>query len=53
MGKSEGGRPLGRLKGVLEGVTWIDRAEKRQKVACSFEHGNEPSGSVKCREFVD
>jgi hypothetical protein len=31
MEKPEGGRPLGRLKCILEGVTWIDLAEKRQK----------------------
>ena len=31
MEKPEGGRPLGRLKRVLENVNWIDLAEKRQK----------------------
>ena len=36
MGKPEGRRPLGRLKRVLEGVTWIDLAEKRQKWRAFF-----------------
>ena len=31
MEKSEGGRPLGILKCVLESLNWIDLAEKRQK----------------------
>ena len=30
-GEPEGGRPLGRLKRVLEGVNWIVLAEKRKK----------------------
>jgi hypothetical protein len=34
------------------GVDWIHLAQDGQ-VAGSCEHGNEPSGSIKCREFLD
>jgi hypothetical protein len=33
-------------------VDWIHWAQDRQ-VAGSCEHGNEPSGSIKCGEFLD
>jgi hypothetical protein len=65
VGKSEGKRLLGRprrkwvdnirmhLQGVRCGYTdWIGLAQDRQ-VADACECGNEPSGSVKCREFLD
>jgi hypothetical protein len=32
----------------------LDRAGSGQvKVACNYEFGNEPSGSIKCEEFLD
>jgi hypothetical protein len=34
------------------GVDWIDLAQDRQ-VAGAFECGNEPSGPIKCGEFLD
>jgi hypothetical protein len=33
-------------------MDWIHLAQDRQ-VAGSCEHGNEPSGSIKCGEFLD
>jgi hypothetical protein len=60
-GKPEGKRPLGRprrrwldnIKICLRlirwgGMDWIDRAQERDPVEGSCEHGNEPSCSVKC-----
>jgi len=34
------------------GMDWIDLAQDRQ-VTGSCVRGNEPSGSIKCREFLD
>jgi hypothetical protein len=34
----------------LEGVGW--NSSSWEPVAVSCEHGNEPSGSIKCREFL-
>jgi hypothetical protein len=34
-------------------VDWIQWAQDRDQVAGSCEHGNEPSGSIKCGEFLD
>jgi hypothetical protein len=34
-------------------MDWINLAQDRGLVAGCYEHGNEPSGSVKCREFLD
>ena len=66
VGKPEGRRPLGRtrrrwvdnirmdLQEVGCGyVDWIGLAQDREKVADACECGNEPSGSVKCGEFLD
>ena len=65
VGKPEGKRPLGRprrrwvdnIRMDLQGVgcrymDWIELAQDRQ-VADACECGNEPSGSVKCGEFLD
>jgi hypothetical protein len=62
--RPEGRRPLGRPRRRWEDninrdlreigfgdVDWIHWAEDR--VAGSCEHGNEPSGSIKCEEFLD
>ena len=38
--------------GVDGWIDWIGLAQDRQ-VADACECGNEPSGSVKCREFLD
>jgi hypothetical protein len=62
--KPEGKRPLGRPRHgwgnyikedlqeggfwVCTGLSWL-----RRKVEGTFEYGNEPSGSIKCREFLD
>jgi len=65
VGKPEGRRPLGiprrrwvdNIRMDLQEVgcgymDWIGLAQDRQ-VADVFECGNEPSGSVKCGEFLD
>ena len=64
MGKPEGKRPLGRpryrwdsnikmdLQEGCGGMDWIDLAQDRD-VAGTCECSNEPSGCVKCREFLD
>jgi len=57
LGKPEGRRPLGRPR-----RRWVDNIRMDlQKVGCgcmdwielACECGNEPSGSVKCGEFLD
>jgi hypothetical protein len=65
VGRPEGRRPLGRpgrrwenikmdLREIGFGdVDWIHWAQDRGQVAGSCEHGNEPSGSIKCGEFLD
>jgi hypothetical protein len=66
VGKSEGRRPLGRprrrwddnirmdLQEVGFGcVNWIGLAEDRDRWRAIFECGDEPSGSIKCGEFLD
>jgi hypothetical protein len=66
VGRPDGRRPLGRprrrweynIKMDLQEVRWrcidwIDMAQDRGKVACSCECGNEPSGSIKCGEFLN
>jgi len=65
VGKPERRRPLGRhrrrwvdnIRPDLQAVgcgymDWIGLAQDRQ-VADAYECGNEPSGSVKCEEFLD
>ena len=64
VGKPEGKRPLGRprrkcvdnirmdLQVGCGYMDWIGLAQDRQ-VADACECGNEPSGSVKCGEFLD
>jgi hypothetical protein len=62
-GKPEGRRALGRpkrrwvdnIKMALreigwDGIDWIDLAQDRDQWRTLFEHGNEPSGSIKCWE---
>jgi hypothetical protein len=40
------------FKGIgCEGVDWIQVAQK--SMAGHYEHGNEPSGSLKSRKFLD
>jgi hypothetical protein len=59
VGKPEGRRPLGRprhrwvdnIKMDLRDIDWIDLAQDRP-VEGSCEHGNEPSGSIKCWEVL-
>jgi len=57
VGKPEGRRPLGRPR-----RRWVDNIRMDlQEVGCgymdwiglAYECGNEPSGSVKCGEFLD
>jgi hypothetical protein len=65
VGKPEDKRPLRRPRHRWEdnikmdfqevgcgGMNWIELAQDRQ-VAGTCEHGNEPSGSIKCGEFLD
>jgi len=35
------------------GMDWIDLAQDRDRGAGACECGNEPSCSIKCREFLD
>jgi hypothetical protein len=36
------------------GMDWIDLAQERDRWrAGCFEYGNEPSGSIKCEEFLE
>jgi hypothetical protein len=37
----------------LEGVDCIHLTQARESVASFCEHGNEPSGVIKCWEFLD
>ena len=37
---------------VFDFVYWIYLAQDRDKWRGCFEHGDEPSGSTKCREFL-
>jgi hypothetical protein len=66
VGKPEGKRPLGRPRRMWvdnikidlreigwDGMDWIDQAQDRGPVEGSCEHGNEPSGSIKCREVLE
>jgi len=34
-------------------MDWIELAQDRVQVAGTYECGNEPSGSIKCIEFLD
>jgi hypothetical protein len=65
VGKLEGKKPLGRprcrwednIKADLQevgcgGKDWIELAQDRQ-VAGTCEFSNEPSGSIKCGEYLD
>ena len=36
-----------------DGMDRIDVAQDRNKMAGTYECGNEPSGSIKCGEFLD
>jgi hypothetical protein len=36
---------------VWDGMDWIDLAQDRNKGSC--EHGNEPTGLMKCWEFFE
>jgi hypothetical protein len=66
VGKPEEKRPLGRqrrrwednIKMDLRKVgcgcwDWIELAQDKGQVACACECDDEPSGSIKCREFLD
>ena len=66
LGKSEGRRPLGRprlrwvdnIRMDLQEVgcgymDWIGLAQDRDRWRTLVECGNEPSGSMKCGEFLD
>jgi len=66
VGKPEGKRPYGRPRHRWEdnikmdlqevgcgGMDWIQLAQDREQVVGTCECGNEPSGSIKCGEFLD
>jgi hypothetical protein len=61
VGKREGERPLGRpkrrwednIKMALQKVGWDRFGSGYGHVAGSCECGNEPSGSIKCGEYLD
>jgi len=56
VGKPDAKRPLGRCWSRWEDIIRIDLREVgsgQEQVAVSCEHGNEPSGSVNCGEFLD
>jgi hypothetical protein len=65
VGKPEGKRPQGTPRRGWEyniridlseigwgGMDWIDLAQDRDQWRAPCEHGNEPSGSIKCREIL-
>ena len=66
MGKPEGKRSLGRprhrweynikkdlLKVGCGGMDWTELAQYRDKWRTLVNGGNDPSGSIKCAEFLD
>ena len=66
VGKPEGKRPLGRprckwvdnIRMDLQevgcgGMDWIELAQDRDKWRVLVVCGNDPSGSIKCEEFLD
>jgi hypothetical protein len=66
LGKPQGNRPPGRPRRTWEdnirmdlreirwgGMDWIDLAQDRDQWRASCEHGNEPSGSVRCWEILE
>jgi len=66
VGKPEVKTPLGRPRRRWEdnikmnlqevgcrGMDWIELAQDRDRELCTCECGNEPSGSMKCGEFLD
>jgi hypothetical protein len=62
VGKPEGRRPLGRHRHRWEDGSWGNRVWRcgldsfgsvLGQVVSSCEHGDEPSGSIKCGEFLD
>jgi len=66
VGKHEGKRPRGRpkrrwgdnIKMDLQeagcgDLDWIELGQDRDRWRAFCEYGNEPSGSIKCREFLD
>jgi hypothetical protein len=66
VGKPEGKRPLGRPRHRWEdnfkmnlqkvgcgSMDWIELAQDRDRWQGTWEYGNEPSGSIKCWEFLD
>ena len=40
------------VKSWMGGMDWIDLAQDKDRVAGSCENSNEPSGLIKCREFL-
>jgi hypothetical protein len=66
VGKPEGKRPLGRPRRRWVGnikmdlreigwgdMDWIDLARDRDQWRALVQHGNEPSGSIKCWEVLE
>jgi hypothetical protein len=62
VGKPEGKIPLGRpnigwwtiLKRDMMGWYGLDQSgSEKGQMEGSYEHGNEPSGSIKCLEFLE
>jgi hypothetical protein len=60
-GKNTLGRPRGRRKNNIKmdfqevgrSISWIDLDHDSDRWGGSCKHGKEPSGSIKCEEFLE
>jgi hypothetical protein len=53
VGKPEGKRPFGRPRRKCEYIRMVLKGNRVGRCACSYEHGNEPSDSMRGRKLLD